>query len=627
MHIKDWLGSFLTEKLRKVKHKKQFINWILSYLVIIVIVITITFMGSLVSMRITTQANNEANSRTVAQIKALMDDFLLDIEKIAYHIINTSDVQRLYAENVYGRAEKSDVYGRIIQNNEKMISSSKMIYDVFVIFKNQDICLTKDTMFEKQVLYQNYFSEYFSSQEECLRELTAEKSVEIKYLKGKKGTDKILFIYTFSSMYAYSENIDERKPVTAVLELNPGALLANLCPESSGDVMLALPDGQVIYTQYNKNGYFEDGRIPEKEKSDNPEEFRFQKSIYIMNEAESGHFPLKYVHIVSKSAHMKILTVVTWIIILFYLSCFIVGVISAFCFTKFNLKSIDRLVDKIYAQERASTKQKDKLKVYYLRELLAGERKYNAEEYLSYGIDLQHSYLVVGIFYVLDFGIGSEEDKEVTYFSISNVFDELFCDIADIYYCETEAGYTFIMNYDDEKLITGEIIQEKIQFMNDFLNQHLGISFVSAVSGVGENSEEISELYNQVREILSHSFLFKKEELVLCDEMDERVVKIKQYIEDHYQNGELSVRSIADEFHLSFNYISKYFKDRTGEGLAKYIILTRVEKAKELLLNTDETVNSIAEKTGFYGANAFIRTFKKIENMTPGQFREHRGRM
>ena len=103
--------------------------------------------------------------------------------------------------------------------------------------------------------------------------------------------------------------------------------------------------------------------------------------------------------------------------------------------------------------------------------------------------------------------------------------------------------------------------------------------------------------------------------------VDSRCENIKNYIEAHYADPNLNVSSIANAFGLSVSYLSFYFKDQMSEGLAEYIVKYRVEKAKELLRNTDETVAAIAEKVGFCSSNVFIRAFKKVTSVTPGHYK------
>ncbi|WP_197080917.1 helix-turn-helix transcriptional regulator [Gordoniibacillus kamchatkensis] len=68
--------------------------------------------------------------------------------------------------------------------------------------------------------------------------------------------------------------------------------------------------------------------------------------------------------------------------------------------------------------------------------------------------------------------------------------------------------------------------------------------------------------------------------------------------------------------------MSKLFKDHTGEGLLDFINKTRIEAAKRLIAAKNSHVNEIAGSVGFNDVNAFIRTFKKYEGITPGKYKE-----
>lgn len=105
------------------------------------------------------------------------------------------------------------------------------------------------------------------------------------------------------------------------------------------------------------------------------------------------------------------------------------------------------------------------------------------------------------------------------------------------------------------------------------------------------------------------------------DSNEHRQYQIKNYITEHYQDVNLNVAMIADAFHLNSSYLSRFFKDETGENLLRYINQYRVEQVKKLLTDTEETITVIAGRTGFINAASLIRTFKKYEGITPGQYK------
>lgn len=97
--------------------------------------------------------------------------------------------------------------------------------------------------------------------------------------------------------------------------------------------------------------------------------------------------------------------------------------------------------------------------------------------------------------------------------------------------------------------------------------------------------------------------------------------EILTYIEDNYTDVNLSQTMIADHFGISPNYLSNFFHEQTGEKMSAYISRQRVEKAKELLRDTDKNMSTIAYAVGLGSDLSLIRIFKKLVGLTPGQYR------
>ena len=102
--------------------------------------------------------------------------------------------------------------------------------------------------------------------------------------------------------------------------------------------------------------------------------------------------------------------------------------------------------------------------------------------------------------------------------------------------------------------------------------------------------------------------------------------QIKEYIEDNYTDQSLSNRDIAEYFHMNISYLSTFFKENTGTNLVSYIHKVRLEKAKELLENTNLTLEEISQRVGCSSAQVISRLFKKYEGITPAAYRESRWR-
>ena len=100
---------------------------------------------------------------------------------------------------------------------------------------------------------------------------------------------------------------------------------------------------------------------------------------------------------------------------------------------------------------------------------------------------------------------------------------------------------------------------------------------------------------------------------------DDRLITMLNYIQTNYQT--VTLEDMANEFHLSTPYISKYIKDKSGKTFGEHVTQIRLKRAKTLLKNGNMTVENISYAIGYPNAEHFIRVFKKTFNMTPIQYR------
>lgn len=97
--------------------------------------------------------------------------------------------------------------------------------------------------------------------------------------------------------------------------------------------------------------------------------------------------------------------------------------------------------------------------------------------------------------------------------------------------------------------------------------------------------------------------------------------RVMEYVKQNYRNPDLNISIAALEFQVTPAYLSSLFKEQMGVGLLDYMNQTRIEKARELL-KQGCSVAEAAEKTGFRGSAAFIRVFKRVTGITPGQMKK-----
>ena len=82
-----------------------------------------------------------------------------------------------------------------------------------------------------------------------------------------------------------------------------------------------------------------------------------------------------------------------------------------------------------------------------------------------------------------------------------------------------------------------------------------------------------------------------------------------------------TLETLAEQFHLSEPYISKYIKDKSGKNFGEHLASIRMKKAKVLLKNGNMNIENIADAVGYPNVEHFNRLFKKMFNKTPMQYR------
>lgn len=100
----------------------------------------------------------------------------------------------------------------------------------------------------------------------------------------------------------------------------------------------------------------------------------------------------------------------------------------------------------------------------------------------------------------------------------------------------------------------------------------------------------------------------------------EFVRRALMYIEEHYFE-ELSLEDLAREAAVSKYHFTRLFKRHCGQSAYDYLLSFRLNRGKEMLLNTEETVGAIAESCGFGTPSHFSRSFRNREGLAPQEYR------
>lgn len=158
------------------------------------------------------------------------------------------------------------------------------------------------------------------------------------------------------------------------------------------------------------------------------------------------------------------------------------------------------------------------------------------------------------------------------------------------------------------KYIEKNVLMYQPVILDSYLKQ------LSIIDSVYELNETFHSLLKNAVEVLNKNAAF-----TCTPEMK----KILNYITENLQE-EISLDTIAAFVNMNSSYFSRYFKSKTGGNFIDFLTSMRIEKAKELLAETDLSIEEISAMVGHVNKAYFTKVFKKVTGVNPGEFRRKR---
>ncbi len=132
------------------------------------------------------------------------------------------------------------------------------------------------------------------------------------------------------------------------------------------------------------------------------------------------------------------------------------------------------------------------------------------------------------------------------------------------------------------------------------------------------SSEKIKDLQNRLQQLGFELLDDKKTRHV--EKIKSSIIQLIQGIEAGELNKKLSVL-LSDKLKMDYHHISSLFSSVEGITIEKYVILQRIEKAKELLMYAELTLSEIADELGYSSVQHLSQQFKKTTGLTPSHFK------
>ena len=96
--------------------------------------------------------------------------------------------------------------------------------------------------------------------------------------------------------------------------------------------------------------------------------------------------------------------------------------------------------------------------------------------------------------------------------------------------------------------------------------------------------------------------------------------EVVKFIHENFSE-DIELNGIAERFNINMYHFCHIFKDFTGKTFKEYLNKVRVDKAEQLLINTDATIGEIAFLSGFNDSNYFSRKFRQLKGKSPREVR------
>ena len=99
------------------------------------------------------------------------------------------------------------------------------------------------------------------------------------------------------------------------------------------------------------------------------------------------------------------------------------------------------------------------------------------------------------------------------------------------------------------------------------------------------------------------------------------VQSASDYIRTHYQRR-VTLEEIAQQVYVSPSYLSRLFKKEIGCTVIELLTKVRIEEAKKVFHDPKYTVRQVAAEIGFEDANYFSKVFRRLEGITPSEYKQ-----
>lgn len=130
---------------------------------------------------------------------------------------------------------------------------------------------------------------------------------------------------------------------------------------------------------------------------------------------------------------------------------------------------------------------------------------------------------------------------------------------------------------------------------------------------------------NEIARHFTHELKRSYETLLLNEDQksthhDEEIIKVQEWLQDNFQHP-IQITDVAEQFQMSVRSLNRRFKFASNTTPLKYLQELRIDHAKALLKQSNLVVSEVADKVGYQDSSYFTGLFKKLNAVTPNEYR------
>jgi AraC-like DNA-binding protein len=525
-----------------------FLLWLLSYICILIVPITISVLLYMASDKVIEEEISKANATSMRQLQQIIDDKLTDIRKISIDVGWDDQVVKFMRAKTPLDSSYQHTMVDIIKRLKAQSSANKLIDFLYIYFKNSSTVLSISAANDEQQIYDFYHKSDSFQYEDWKRIIggvhTWDYEIIPRIISPGNVSRSISFLQTIPIEYP---SVPLGNVVIMIDEDQFAGILSEVKWVEESTIFIIDKKNNIIASTGSIN-------LPETlnyERLINNQGYineKINSEAVIMTYIDSGVSDWKYISVIPKAVFLKKAKYVRDLTMAGILFCLIIGGTAAYILAKKNYSPIKKILETLSKRAGISfnrdinefdfinnsieltVEQKDNIsnklknqysliKTNYLVKLLKGNIENNVtikEALTSYDIEFCSEHFAVMMFLLEDIGRFCEKTGEkspengihLARFIIQNIVHELAEENNKSFVVEIDEVVVCVVNFKSTDRFYGEEELIKITMrIRDILENEFKIFFTGAISSVHETPFGISQAYQEALEALEYKLV------------------------------------------------------------------------------------------------------------------------